>query len=50
MESLQSLQGQLVCTHMLIDSLKLISDFLYLNSSGTISHFLGPRYEILFAP
>ena len=44
------MQEQLVGTHMLIDSLKLFSDFLRLNSSGTISHILGPRYEILSVP
>ena len=44
---MQSLQGQLVCTHILMDSLKLFSDFSSLNSSGPISYILGSRYEIL---
>ena len=50
MQTLQILQGQLVGTHILMDSLKLFSDFLLLNSSGTISHILGPKYEILYVP
>ena len=41
------MQGQLVGTNILMDSLKLFRVFLCLNSSETVSHILGPRYEIL---
>ena len=34
----------------LMDSLKLFSDLLCLNFSGTISHILGPKYEMLVGP
>ena len=37
-----------VGTHILMDSLKLFCDYLFLNFSGTISHIVGPRYETLF--
>ena len=47
---MQSLQGQFGGTHILMDSLKLYSNFYWLNSSGTISLLLGPRYEILSVP
>ena len=47
---MQSLQGQLDGTHILMNSLKLFSDFLCLNSFGTIFHILCPRYEILYLP
>ena len=47
---MQSLQGQFVGTHILMDSLKLYSNFYWLNSSGTIPLILGPRYEIFSVP
>ena len=49
-KTLQSLQGQLAGTHILMDFLKLFDDFWCLVSSGTISYILGPRYEILSVP
>ena len=47
---LQSLQGQLFGSYFLIDFLKLLRDWTFFITIGTISHIFGPRYEILSVP
>ena len=47
---LQSLRGQLFGIHFLIIFLKLLWDWAFFNSIGTISHIFGPRYKIVSMP
>ena len=47
---LQSQQGQLFATHILIDFLKVLRDLTCFNSVRTISHIFSPRYEMLSVP
>ena len=47
---LHSLHGQFFGFHSLIPFLKAATLVNSFNSKGTISHILGPKYEILSAP
>ena len=47
---LQSIQGQLLRIHFLIDFSELLKDWAFFNSIETISHIFGPKYEILSVP
>ena len=47
---LHSLHGQFFGFHSLISFLKATTRVNSFNSKGTISHILGPKYEILSLP